>query len=59
MTQLDFLEFLRERKWYLYKDGTWYSNYKRDYTKTLRYYSDEELEQEFKNYMHERVKQNP
>jgi len=37
------LQFIKERGFFLYKDGTWYTSYKRDYRKKQTYYTDDEV----------------
>lgn len=50
---LELLAFIRERKFYLYKDGTWYSNHKRDWRVKSKFYKDEELIELFKQSQNE------
>jgi len=45
---LELLTFIKERRFFLYKDGTWYSNYQRDWRFKQKFYKDEELIELFK-----------
>jgi hypothetical protein len=46
---IELIIFLKERRFHLYKDGTWYSNYNRDYSKKQTFYTNEQLLEYFKS----------
>jgi hypothetical protein len=42
---IEFLQWLEDNQWYMYKDGTWYTTQERPYVKgsSRKYYTKEEL----------------
>jgi hypothetical protein len=42
---IEFLQWLEDNHWYMYKDGTWYTTAERPYVKGIsrKYYTKEEL----------------
>ena len=55
---IELLTFIKERRFFLYKDGTWYSNYKRDWGSKQKFYKDEELIELFKQSQNEKLFKN-
>jgi hypothetical protein len=48
---IEFLQWLEDNHWYMYKDGTWYTTQERPYVKgsSRKYYTKQEL---IENYEH-------
>lgn len=48
-TKIEFLKWLKENKWCVYKDGTWYTLTDKNYVnyKSRKYYTEEEVIQKF------------